>query len=230
MGRAIAILECFETEERLGVTEIARRIGTAKSTASRLLLTLQRAGLVDQDPESRQYLLGLRLADWGQLTARRHALAAASRTVLRDLCDQTELTVAMVVPTRRGVLHLERAEAAGTIPFWSRHGTSFPPTGAGGVVMMATRPGWSRSRHSSRETAERVMRARDTGYAVECGHVISGVASLAVPVRRLGEAQAAIAFIGDRKVLRSQTVVSDLVALGVRSARAIEMVTRPQDA
>lgn len=231
VARAIAILECFETAEQLGVSEIARRIGTAKSTAARLVLTLQRAGLVEQDPDTRQYLLGLRLADWGQLTAHRHDLGAAARTVLCDLASETGLTAAIVVPTRRGVLHLERAEAAGTTAFWSHHGKAFPKTGAGGIVMMAARAGRprSRARSDADETEVRVRRAQESGYAVEWGHVISGTASVAVPIRRLGETQAAIAFIGDSRTLRSQTAVADLVALAVRSARLVEAASRPQD-
>ena len=43
---------------RLGVTELAERVGLAKPTVHALLRTLEADGLVLQDPETGKYLLG----------------------------------------------------------------------------------------------------------------------------------------------------------------------------
>ena len=58
----IAVLRCFSEEQPvLGVTEIAARVGLHKSTVSRILATLEAENLVEQDPETRRYMLGLGL-------------------------------------------------------------------------------------------------------------------------------------------------------------------------
>jgi IclR family transcriptional regulator, acetate operon repressor len=53
-----------------GVTELARSLGLHKSTASRLLATLQKRGLVQQDGESGKYRLGLALVRLGSQAER----------------------------------------------------------------------------------------------------------------------------------------------------------------
>src|SRR4051794_41653110 len=59
VDRAAALLLALgDSQGEAGVTELARRLGLHKSTASRLLATLQRRGLVEQDDESGKYRLG----------------------------------------------------------------------------------------------------------------------------------------------------------------------------
>ena len=59
VGSALDVLECFALDGELGVSDIARRLGVAKSTAHRLLQTLASRGFVEQDVQSGQYRLGL---------------------------------------------------------------------------------------------------------------------------------------------------------------------------
>ncbi|BAS13881.1 glycerol operon regulatory protein [Arthrobacter sp. Hiyo8] len=60
LENAIAVLRSFTAEEPLlGVTEIAGRIGLHKSTVSRILATFEQEHLVERDPESRRFRLGL---------------------------------------------------------------------------------------------------------------------------------------------------------------------------
>jgi hypothetical protein len=42
---ALDVLECFASDDELGVSDIARRLGVAKSTAHRLLTSLRSRGL-----------------------------------------------------------------------------------------------------------------------------------------------------------------------------------------
>ena len=72
VDRAAALLLALgESQGEAGVTELARRLGLHKSTASRLLATLQKRGLVEQDDETGKYRLGLvviRLAERAERT------------------------------------------------------------------------------------------------------------------------------------------------------------------
>ena len=59
VDRAAALLLALgDAQGEAGVTELARRLGLHKSTASRLLATLQKRGLVEQDEETGKYRLG----------------------------------------------------------------------------------------------------------------------------------------------------------------------------
>jgi len=79
VDRAAALLLALgDASSEVGVTELARRLGLHKSTASRLLATLGRRGLVEQDEESGKYRLGvvvIRLAECAERTLDLRALA-----------------------------------------------------------------------------------------------------------------------------------------------------------
>lgn len=98
VDRAAALLLALgDFPAEAGVTELARKLGLHKSTASRLLATLQRRGLVEQDEESGKYRLGLvviRLAERAEKTLDLRALA---RPDLERLARATRETVSLGV-------------------------------------------------------------------------------------------------------------------------------------
>src|SRR5438045_8836487 len=93
VDRAAALLLALgESQGEAGVTELARRLGLHKSTASRLLATLERRGLVEQDDESGKYRLGLvviRLAERAERTLDLRRLATPALQPLARLTHQT---------------------------------------------------------------------------------------------------------------------------------------------
>lgn len=95
---AIAVLRTFSTDEPLlGVTEIANRVGLHKSTVSRILATFEQEHLVERDPETRRFRLGLGLiAVAGPLLAELEERRVAY-PVLRELAEQTGETSALMV-------------------------------------------------------------------------------------------------------------------------------------
>lgn len=95
---AIAVLRTFSVAEPLlGVTEIASRIGLHKSTVSRILATLEAEDLVERDPDTRRFKLGLGLiAVAGPLLADLDERRVAY-PVLRELTERTGETSALMV-------------------------------------------------------------------------------------------------------------------------------------
>src|ERR1700712_6151793 len=59
VDRALTILKLLAADGELGVTEIAGLLGVHKSTASRLLATLETHGLAEQLPDRGRYRLGV---------------------------------------------------------------------------------------------------------------------------------------------------------------------------
>ena len=69
---AARLLKQFSSREReLGVSELARKLDLGKSTVHRLLVTLTSERLLEQDPYSGKYRLGIAMHDLGQAVSRR---------------------------------------------------------------------------------------------------------------------------------------------------------------
>ena len=93
VDRAAALLLALgDSPGEAGVTELARRLGLHKSTASRLLATLQKRGLVEQDDETGKYRLGLvviRLAEKAERTLDLRGIALPELERLARLTHET---------------------------------------------------------------------------------------------------------------------------------------------
>ena len=98
VSHALRVLRCFSVDEpMLGVTEIAARVGLHKSTVSRLLATLEQENVVERDPQSRRYRLGLGLISMaGPLLAELDERRVAY-PVLQELTEQTRETSALML-------------------------------------------------------------------------------------------------------------------------------------
>lgn len=112
VAAALDLLECFATNEQLGVSDIARRLGIAKSTAHRLLSTLRSRGFIEQDPESGRYHLGLHLFELGHLAQIRNPLRIAGRPICLDLNRRTGLTVNLSLVDGADVVFIERMDSS----------------------------------------------------------------------------------------------------------------------
>ena len=111
VDRALTILELLARDGEAGVTEIAGDLGVHKSTAFRLLATLEAHRLVEQIGDRGRYRLGvgnLRLA--GATTARLD-LVTEARPVCRQLAQDTGETVNITVRSETSALYLDQVTA-----------------------------------------------------------------------------------------------------------------------
>lgn len=88
---ALSILDLFFTNEELGTTEIARAIGTSRSTAFRFLVTLEQRGYLTKTSGGK-YRLGLTLFSLGMIAQRRMELVSIAHPYLELMahdCGET---------------------------------------------------------------------------------------------------------------------------------------------
>jgi DNA-binding IclR family transcriptional regulator len=85
---------------------LARACGLNRATAWRLLKTLQARGLVTVDESTGRYSIGLTTMELGN-AAGPDALIAASRPVLRRVCEQTGETASLAVPSMGGLIYVD---------------------------------------------------------------------------------------------------------------------------
>src|SRR5262245_57597372 len=80
VAMAVRLLKVFsEDEHEVGISDLARRLGIAKSTAHRLATTLVAEGMLEQNPDNERYRLGIALFGLGALVRRRMDVSNEAR-------------------------------------------------------------------------------------------------------------------------------------------------------
>ena len=88
VSKALALLDILAgPQPHLGLTEIARLATYDKATTRRLLVELKSAGLVEQDDDSRDYLLGPTLLRLGRIREDRFPFARIAQPIVRALAE-----------------------------------------------------------------------------------------------------------------------------------------------
>jgi len=105
VDRAARILKALAAgSPRLGVSELAERLGLAKATVHGLLRTLERQDLVEQDPETGKYRLGPEMLQLGNAFLDHHELRGRSLVWADTLAERVGEAVRVGVLYGRKVL------------------------------------------------------------------------------------------------------------------------------
>ena len=108
VDRALTILEVLAQVGEAGVTEIAGQLGVHKSTAFRLVATLEAHRLVEQTTERGRYRLGVGVLRLAGATTARLDLVQEARPVCRQLAADTGETVNIAVLSESSALYLDQ--------------------------------------------------------------------------------------------------------------------------
>jgi len=134
----MALLDVLaDSESGLGVNELARRIDVNASTASRLLSTLQDAGLV-QRSDGGPYRLGLKLVALSDRVLARLDVRERARPLLTRLVAETGETATLSLPGGDEAITVDFVPSASSVVSMARIGRpSVPHATAVGKVMLA---------------------------------------------------------------------------------------------
>lgn len=137
VDRALTILDLLGSDAELGVTEIAGMLAVHKSTASRLLATLESHGLVEQYPDRGRYRLGVGLLRLAGATRARLDVVRESREVTQALAGQVGETVNVVILSGAETLYLDQVTGASAIQIhnWVGHRNPLHATANGRVLL-----------------------------------------------------------------------------------------------
>ena len=140
VARALALLDAL-AEGPAGVNALARRIGVNPSSASRLLATLERGGLVEREPGG-PYRLGLRLVALADGVLARLDVRDLARPQLRALVEQTGETATLSVPGSGDAVTVDFLAGEASVVSMARVGRpSIGHATAAGKVLLAFRGG-----------------------------------------------------------------------------------------
>ena len=115
VDRAVTILEVIARTGLAGVTEIAAELGVHKSTASRIVSTLEARGLVEQDQHRGKYRLGLGILRLAGATTARLDIVQEARPIAKLLAERTGETINVAVLSDGAALYLDQVSGNASV-------------------------------------------------------------------------------------------------------------------
>jgi IclR family KDG regulon transcriptional repressor len=127
VANSLRLLKAFSDDDyEIGISALAQRLGLAKSTVHRLASTLIDAGMLEQNPETGRYRLGLALLELGLLVRRKMDVTNEARPYLRMLRETTGETVHLAILDHTSVLYVNKLESKQAIRMSSEVGSRAP--------------------------------------------------------------------------------------------------------
>ncbi len=222
---------------RLGVTEIAERVGLAKPTVHGLLRTLEAYELVSQDPDTGKYSLGPGVLQLGNAYLDGSELRARSLRWAESLSQRAgeAVWVATLSGSRVIVLHhefrpdntVQILEVGAAIPWHAcalGHAiVAFLPEAQRARALAADlAPLTGRTKTTRAALSRALAKVRQRGYAIEDQEATVGDAGIAAPITsRGGVVVGAIAVVGAAGRLLAPGSRDDLVRAVTEAARAV---------
>lgn len=222
--RILRVLECYlPTDHDLSLSQIAARLSMTKSSVHRALTTLSEHGLVEQDPVTRRYRLGIRLFEIGAAAIHQRGLHGAAHPALVELATATGEACHLAVLSRTEAVYIYKIDGTSNFSMTSRVGGRAPIhcTSIGKVLLAWGSTSLLRRlvdgglRQYTPETitlptklAEELERVRAKGYALDDGEYEVGLRCVAAPIRdHAGAVVAAIGIAGPASRLTDDYMV-----------------------
>jgi DNA-binding IclR family transcriptional regulator len=211
VDRALTILAVLARHGQVGVTEIAAELGVHKSTAFRLMTTLESHDLVEQTEDRGKYRLGIGLLRLAGATTARLDVVQEARPLCRKLAGDTGATVNVAVLSDRSALYVDQVAGTSTLQTHNWVGQHIPlhATSNGKVLLsgleaaevdrrVESLPAYTPQTITSRAKLHRQLdRARGDGYAVAVDELEIGLTAIAAPIRNAhGDVIASISVSG----------------------------------
>ena len=182
------------------LSELVEQCDLSKPTVRRMLLALVRAGLLDQDPETRRYYIGPEIYVLGMLASTRFGIHPISLRSLVRLSQETGDTAFLSVP--RGVYSIcvHREEGPYPIRVHALHAGDRHPlgVGAGSLALLSALPDHEVEEvlatnadvlaekypnHPPSVLRSLVQETRVNGYALNPGLLLPSSWGVGVPIR-----------------------------------------------
>lgn len=194
---------------QLGVTQLARRVGVAKTTAHRVIWTLVEEGLLEKVEETGLFRLTTTMRSLGASAETALRLHEAATIPLDQLRTKTPGTLHIAILEGLDVLYVERREGRGAIPVFRSVGSrnAAHVTSSGKVLLaflptdhqkrlvqgMRLTPKTPRTITSRTEFLAELARVRRQGFGENRGESQPGMCSIAAPIRDpLGQVVASV--------------------------------------
>lgn len=237
VANSLRLIKAFsEDEYEIGISDLAKRLGLAKSTVHRLASTLLEQGMLEQNPTDGKYHLGLALFELGTMVRRKMDFTVEARPFLRTLMEKTGETVHLAILDHDSILYVITHESKQALRMGSKVGTRAPVhSTAVGKVLLASQAeeeierivarGLPQSTPGTIVDAKALRRelalVKAQGHAVDDEESEIGLRAIAAPIRNYsGDVVAAISIAGPVHRMTKKALLSWLREL-VEAAEAV---------
>lgn len=217
LERASFILDILgQSPQGISIKDLSDRVHLPKGTTHRLLSSLSYFGYVRQDQNTKNYFLGFKLVELGNLLLGQLDLRKEAEPFLRDLAERTKETVHLVILDGSEIVYLDKLETephAGGLRMASRVGSRNPAHScAVGKALLAYLPAEAMARiveegglpkrtgntiTDYNQLKEHMALVRKQGYAVDDEENERGIRCVGAPIfDEAGRAVAAISVSG----------------------------------
>lgn len=224
LKKAFLILEKIaERGGSLKLKEISQSLKIPPSSVHRVLNTLLEMGYIQQNIETGEYTLGLKILFLSSAVLDQLDLREMARPLLEELRDETGETVNLVVLNADEALYIEKVESTYMVRVFSLIGDRAPlhATGAGKIFLahmawsdveaILQRKGMERLTENTitqpQVLLEELNQIRVSGYALDQEECEEGAMCIAVPIKNhTGKVVAAMSISGPTNRFKEETI------------------------
>lgn len=242
--RAAFILDILsQYPNGLSLGELARKTDLPKGTAHRLLSSMTYFDFIRQAPDTKNYLLGFRLADLGNLMLSQIDLRRQAHPFLLNLSEAIKETVHLVVRDQDTALYIDKVDLhskSSGLQMISRLGTriGLHCSSVGKVLLaymeeaaaerMISGGGLARRTPNTISDPKKLMRhlasVRAKGYAIDDEENEPGIRCVAAPIRNgSGKVEAAVSVSGPITRITMERIETELKELVCETANSISI-------
>ncbi|MBN2318139.1 MAG: IclR family transcriptional regulator [Acidobacteria bacterium] len=214
VDRAFRILELLKVERReMTLMEIAKATGWHKSSVHKLLVTMNHHGILERDPLTKRYYIGITLAEYGRIALNNLDIRVTAKPFLKELVDYSNETAVLAILKGTKMIMIDKREPFLNIRVSPFIGMRFPATASSnGKALLAWLPeemvqyilkieGLPKSTKKSIADIEAYNADLEEtcrrGYAVDREEFYEGVSAVAAPVFTPGgKAIATLSIVG----------------------------------
>ncbi|MEM3858366.1 MAG: IclR family transcriptional regulator [Candidatus Micrarchaeaceae archaeon] len=196
--KAFEILNLFESNANMSLSEISEKIKAPKTTTHGLLSTLTAMGFVEKDTMPGRYKLGYKLYELGMAVAKQWQILNVAVPYLKSIVDKLNETTHLAVLKDGEVLYIAKWESTRSIKIVSEVGSKLPAhcTGVGKILLSGLDEKALDYIISSKELKrftkntitdpeklkEEIKKIKEVRYAVDNEEIMSGLKCIAVPI------------------------------------------------
>jgi DNA-binding IclR family transcriptional regulator len=237
--RACNILKCLSKDKaHFKISELARELHFDRSTTYRIVLSLEKAGLVEKDKKTGEYSLGMATFEIGNTYIRRMDLVQISKPIMEDLALKVQETVHLAVLSNQEIVYVEKVDSPRTLGVISKIGQRGPlySTALGKVLLahqskkeqskiireIRLKPFTVNTITSKKDLMKELKKVREQGYAldqreseidIECiGAAIKDCRGDTIAALSISGPQKKIKTAGDKDFINAVVEAADLIS------------------
>lgn len=219
--RACNILKCFSGEKtHFKISDLARQLQLDRSTTYRILLSLEKCGLVEKDRKTGEFSLGIAAFEIGNTYLRKTDLIRISKPIMMSLALKVQETVHLAVLSDTEIVYVDKVDSPRALGMMSKIGQRAPVhCTALGKVLLAFQTEDELSRiiseirlksctrntiTSKSKLMEELEEVGKQGYALDRREHEEGIECIGAPIRdHLGVVIAALSISGPQQKINT---------------------------